>query len=513
MSYDPKAFTNNLSKSGKVIPVFDDNSKHRKQSNDSKMDIDQGNNNFQKPQPKFNKKEEKSPRMMAVRSKSRVHNPVDLSIYSAAIQKLIVKLTNLNKNQIELYYEHNYQEVLGILGTSYKLGQTNSMLLLSRTKQTLHAFISKISEDMMQLMHQWDSHSKLKVIRVNSILCNSESKILQKLCESLDLKHVSQQFHSLEMMDHIKEYFDNNKNIAVCFILEDIDYYVETTKQVLLYKILDMFGQIKLKFVFIATSMKQDIADSFEKRIKSRFSHRMLLFYEQSMENFSKGVTSIFSDILFEVDDQNTRECYNLLQSIVTSDETMETLQDEFEFGKNYEYLAQMLRITLSSLDQILQQKILSADQDQIQKFEIRQVMTQLFFTQLENFTQLKQNSEPVRILEKMTRAQLIVLITAMKVSDKANIFNFEAVYQKYLAFMKNHKTMLQLSKQVFLKTFLDLADSGFIKSESETELLSVNNKIALGFQKKDLNEMLYLCQGKLELPKLLETWALQKSD
>ena len=58
------------------------------------------------------------------------------------------------------------------------------------------------------------------------------------------------------MMDHIKEYFDNNKNIAVCFILEDIDYYVETTKQVLLYKILDMFGQIKLKFVFIATSMK-----------------------------------------------------------------------------------------------------------------------------------------------------------------------------------------------------------------------------------------------------------------
>jgi len=36
-----------------------------------------------------------------------------------------------------------------------------------------------------------------------------------------------------------------------------------------------MFGQIKIKFVFIATSVKLDIADSFEKRIKSRFSHRM----------------------------------------------------------------------------------------------------------------------------------------------------------------------------------------------------------------------------------------------
>jgi len=32
------------------------------------------------------------------------------------------------------------------------------------------------------------------------------------------------------MMEHIKNYFDQNTNIAVCFILEDIDYYVQTTK-------------------------------------------------------------------------------------------------------------------------------------------------------------------------------------------------------------------------------------------------------------------------------------------
>ena len=82
------------------------------------------------------------------------------------------------------------------------------------------------------------------------------------------------------MVNHIKEYFELNPNISVCFILEDIDYYVETTKQLLLYKILDMFGYLKVKFVFIATSVKVDIVDSFEKRIKSRFSHRMILFYE-----------------------------------------------------------------------------------------------------------------------------------------------------------------------------------------------------------------------------------------
>lgn len=88
------------------------------------------------------------------------------------------------------------------------------------------------------------------------------------------------------MINHIQEYFNKNPNTSVCFILEDIDYYVETTKQVLLYKILDMFGYLKIKFVFIATSVKIDISDSFEKRIKSRFSHRMILFYEQSIKEF-----------------------------------------------------------------------------------------------------------------------------------------------------------------------------------------------------------------------------------
>jgi hypothetical protein len=48
---------------------------------------------------------------------------------------------------------------------------------------------------------------------------------------------------------------------------------------------------------------------------------------------------------------------------------------------------------------------------------------------------------------------------------------------------MKNHEQVgLSLSKQVFLKTFLDLVHNGFLKSESETDLLNVNNKIALGF-------------------------------
>lgn len=92
------------------------------------------------------------------------------------------------------------------------------------------------------------------------------------------------------MVESIKNYFMKKQNQAVLFVLEDIDYYVETTKQLLLYKILDMFTYLSqdwnVRFVFLATSVKVDIVDSFEKRIKSRFSHRLVLFYDQELSKF-----------------------------------------------------------------------------------------------------------------------------------------------------------------------------------------------------------------------------------
>lgn len=63
------------------------------------------------------------------------------------------------------------------------------------------------------------------------------------------------------------------------------------------------------------------------------------------------------------------------------------------------------------------------------------------------------------------------------------------------------------LSKQAFIKIFLDLTDKGFIRSESDTDILSVNNKVALGFRAKDLQEILMRKLHELELPESIKSW------
>lgn len=84
--------------------------------------------------------------------------------------------------------------------------------------------------------------------------------------------------------------------MSLLFILEDIDFYIESTKQMMLYKILDMLQYAKIPFVFVATSQKVDIVDSFEKRIKSRFSQRVVCFYEEQLNEFMECVTTEFNE-------------------------------------------------------------------------------------------------------------------------------------------------------------------------------------------------------------------------
>ena len=85
----------------------------------------------------------------------------------------------------------------------------------------------------------------------------------------------------------------------------------------MLYKILDMLQHCQIKFVFLCTSMKLDIADSFEKRIKSRFSHRQVLLYKLQLK--------VFKD--------NLRKCVNELQTELLQDQD----QDDPEFGDDPE--------------------------------------------------------------------------------------------------------------------------------------------------------------------------------
>jgi origin recognition complex subunit 4 len=128
-------------------------------------------------------------------------------------------------------------------------------------------------------------------------LTTKETAILNHFAECLGMDNADKQILAHEMQAKMEQYFKTRPDISVLFVLENVEYYIENSKQSLLYKILDMLQYAKIKFAFIGTSQKIDIIDNFEKRIKSRFSHRQILFYSEELSTFEECINDTIMKI------------------------------------------------------------------------------------------------------------------------------------------------------------------------------------------------------------------------
>ena len=247
----------------------------------------------------------------------------------------------MTKKNIQSFFPEQYNEVMDMLKRAYMQDENNSLLLLARSKQTLYTLTSQVEQDIQSYMQSKNKDFNLRAIRVNATMSNSEPKFQAKFCEALGLRDLDSKVTSNEFTNRVQEYFQENKELAILFVFEDIDYYVETTRQIMLYKILDMMQHCQIRFVFLCTSMKLDIIDSFEKRIKSRFSHRQVLLYELNFElfmtNLGDQVQELQQECLLESEnpaEEDEVDAFEALENMIREGKTKELLQETYDNGK-----------------------------------------------------------------------------------------------------------------------------------------------------------------------------------
>lgn len=65
---------------------------------------------------------------------------------------------------------------------------------------------------------------------------------------------------------------------GVIFVLDELDVFCQRAKQTLLYNLLDVLQSSRAQACVVGVSVRVDVADMMEKRVRSRFSHRRMLF-------------------------------------------------------------------------------------------------------------------------------------------------------------------------------------------------------------------------------------------
>ncbi|KAA0168329.1 hypothetical protein FNF28_02489 [Cafeteria roenbergensis] len=72
----------------------------------------------------------------------------------------------------------------------------------------------------------------------------------------------------------------------VVLVIDEFDVFCARTKQSLLYNLLDLTQDASVRFALVGLTTRLDVVDLLEKRLRSRFSHRQLLFSQPSREDY-----------------------------------------------------------------------------------------------------------------------------------------------------------------------------------------------------------------------------------
>eukprot|EP00897_Mesotaenium_endlicherianum_P002311 jgi/Mesen1/2107/ME000151S01375 len=79
---------------------------------------------------------------------------------------------------------------------------------------------------------------------------------------------------------------------AVIFILDEFDLFAQAPKQCLLYNLLDAMQSSEAQAAVVGVTCRLDADQLLEKRVRSRFSHRKLLFLPPRADDVKLCVTS-----------------------------------------------------------------------------------------------------------------------------------------------------------------------------------------------------------------------------
>ena len=410
--------------------------------------------------------------------------------FNTIITFLILRLSNFTSTYVgEEFYDEQYNTVMDMLRRAFVMNENQSMLLLSRTNKMMNKFICKIKNDLVEELST-DSHKwNIKVIRINSILTLKETAILNHFAECLGMDNADKQVLAHEMKERMQEYFKCHPEVSILFIFENVEYYIENTKQSLLYKILDMFQYTKIKFAFISTSQKIDILDSFEKRIKSRFSHRQVLFYDEELTTFYKWIRKTINNLTDDYDITLDGQAYiKQLERFIFKEDSrcMTIFENLFDKGKDYEFLCTTLKIALSHLNSFYRKQPLKIKCFETEGYD-------RFWKSLDYVKNLSSSNNFTTVLSSTPEAYFAVLISGKNAftNCKLDYFTFSLAYKEYKLYTKRETNIQKISKETFVKIFIDLISKGFFKSKALSDFTSVNNKVVLGMDENSLSNMI----------------------
>lgn len=328
----------------------------------------------------------------------------------------------------------NYSKLKFMISTSVAEACNNSILLLGPRGSGKLAVLDLVLQDL--LIQYPDS---ISVVRLNGLLhCDDISafkEIARQLCMEHQLlfsKAASFDDNSQFMVAVLKECGLAHK--TVIFILDEFDLFAQG-KQRLLYSLLDAMQSVSSQAVVLGISCRLDADQLLEKRVRSRFSHRKLLFLPPSIEDSQRLLVHMLTlPIDSSLPYDYAVEFNKKVQNIIEDKRFKEIFNKLLNFDSSVKHLLKFLFYAVSHMD--LQTGFLSRE-----NFETA-------------FTNI-QRQPKLECLKNCSVLELYILVSMKRLEVKEkSLCNFNAVMKEYKNIHDSFQTSDYYARNVCLRAF-----------------------------------------------------------
>lgn len=288
----------------------------------------------------------------------------------------------------------------------------------------------------------------ISVIRLNGLLHSDDNGALKEIARQLCLEHqllfskmASSDDNSQFVLDMLREC--GLAHMTIIFVLDEFDLFAQG-KQRLLYSLLDAMQTLTSQAVVIGVSCRVDADQLLEKRVRSRFSHRKLLFFPPPMEDIQKLLahllylpkdSSIPSDFVTEFNSK----LHNIL-----SDKKFKDILDSLSTDDG----------SISNLLRFLFQAVSYMDLES-------------GFLTVDNFKTALMSTQRQPKLDKLHDASILelymlVCMNRLEVKEK-NSYNFNSIMKEYKAIHDAYRTSDNYSRTVCLRAIEHLLERELI--------------------------------------------------
>ncbi|KAF2163978.1 hypothetical protein M409DRAFT_37141 [Zasmidium cellare ATCC 36951] len=357
------------------------------------------------------------------------------------LRKRAIPLTNLDA-------EH--AKVNTVIHQTITAGESNSMLLIGARGSGKTTLIDQILREESS-KHPDDFHA----VRLNGFIHTDDKialrEIWRQLGKEMDLEeeestsknYADTMSKLLALLSHPAEQETEEPGQitkSVIFILDEFELFASHPRQTLLYNLFDIAQSRKAPIAVLGLTTRIDVAESLEKRVKSRFSHRYVhLGWPKSFQAFEQICTAALSITSKELSlDEKTS-----LSKSTTSQESMSgepmvlllwnTLADDILKSKPCNDFLRRLYFTTKSVPDFLASLTIAVANMPIDSTTTIPILLDHFSSALSH-PPLQPPDSKLSLLHSFSTIQLALLICAARLTNiyGTEVITFALAYEEY---------------------------------------------------------------------------------